>query len=151
MSSQSLTWNGPALTAKMRTAQKVGVNATMAECAIQAKNNHTWQNQTGILEGSIDIAEFARDDGAGVVGTWGSKDVRYALIHELGGVIVPVRAKALAIPQPDGSVRFVKSVRIPARPYLRPAADAIYPKLAGNIKAAFERASGPSQGGASNV
>lgn len=151
MSSQSLTWNGPALTAKMRAAQKLGVNATMAECVRQAKANHTWENQTGILEGSIKIAEDARDEGGGVVGTWGSTDVRYALIHELGGVIVPVRAQALKFKLPDGSFRIVKSVTIPARPYLRPAADAIYPKLAGNIRAAFERASGASQGGASDV
>lgn len=147
MSSQSLRWNGDALTAKMRQAQKVGVNATMAEAVQQAKTNHAWNNQTGVLEGSIKIAEFAREDAAGVVGTWGSTDVRYALIHELGGVIVPVRAKALKIPQPDGSFRFVKSVRIPARPYLRPAADAVYPKLAANIRKAFEKASGASQEG----
>ncbi len=144
MSSQSLTWNGPALTAKLRAAQKVGVNATMSEAVQQAKTNHAWQNQTGILEGSIKIAEFARDEGAGVAGTWGSTDVRYALIHELGGVIVPVRAKALSIPQADGSVRFVKSVTIPARPYLRPAADAAYPKLTANIRKAFEKSGGPS-------
>jgi phage gpG-like protein len=151
MSSQSLTWNGPAITAKMRAAQKTGVNATMAQCAVQAKNNHAWQNQTATLEGSIGIAEFARDYSAGVVGTWGSKDVKYALIHELGGVIVPVRAKALAIPQPDGSVRMVKSVTIPARPYLRPAADAHYPHLAAKIRAAFEQSSGASEGGFSDV
>lgn len=151
MSSQSLRWEGDALTARMRKAQMQGVNKTMADCVIQAKTNHAWQNQTGVLEGSIKIADFARPDGAGVVGTWGSTDVRYALIHELGGVIVPVRAEALAIPQPDGSVRFVKSVRIPARPYLRPAADAIYPQLAANIRGFFEKASGASQGGASDV
>jgi phage gpG-like protein len=150
MSSQSLKWDGPALTARMRAAQKLGVNATMAKCVQQAKSNHAWQNQTGVLEGSIKVAEFAREDGLGVVGTWGSTDVRYALIHELGGVIVPVRAKALAIPQPDGSVRFVKSVTIPPRPYLRPAADAIYPQLAGNIRKAFE-ASGGSQTGLSDA
>ena len=154
MSSQSLKWNGPALTAKMRQAQKLGVNATMGRAVVHAKSNHNWQNRTGILEGSIDIAEFARDEGAGVVGTWGSKDVRYALIHELGGVIVPIRATALAIPQADGSVRFVKSVTIPARPYLRPAADAIYPQLTGNIRKAFETlsgSSGGSDGGVSDV
>lgn len=151
MSSQSIRWEGDALTAKMRAAQIDGVNKTMADAVQQAKNNHAWQNQTGVLEGSIKIADFARVDGAGVVGTWGSTDVRYALIHELGGVIVPVRAKALKIPQPDGSFRFVKSVKIPARPYLRPAADAIYPQLAGNIRAFFEKASGASQGGASDV
>jgi phage gpG-like protein len=151
MSSQSLRWEGDALTARMRVAQKLGVNAVMSAAVQQAKNNHAWQNQTGVLEGSIKIAEFAREDGLGVVGTWGSTDVRYALIHELGGVIVPVRAKALAIPQRDGSVRFAKSVRIPARPYLRPAADATYPKLAAAIRQAFERSSGASQGGASDV
>lgn len=154
MASESLTWNGPALTAKMRAAQKLGVNATMSECVRQAKANHPWENQTGILEGSIKIAEFARDEGAGVVGTWGSTDVRYALIHELGGVIVPVRAQALKFRLPDGTFRIVKSVKIPARPYLRPAADAVYPKLAGNIRTAFERMSGPSgapQGGMSDA
>lgn len=151
MASESLIWNGPALTAKMRQAQKLGVNATMAECVRHAKANHTWDNQTGILEGSIKIAEFAREDGAGVAGTWGSTDVRYALIHELGGVIVPVRAQALKFRLPDGSFRIVKSVTIPARPFLRPAADAVYPKLAGNIRAAFEKASGASQGGVSDV
>lgn len=151
MSSQSLKWDGPALTARMRAAQKNGVNKTMSDCVIQAKSNHSWQNQTGVLEGSIKVAEFAREDGLGVVGSWGSTDVRYALIHELGGVIVPVRAKALKIPMPDGSFRFVKSVTIPPRPYLRPAADAIYPQLAGNIRAFFEKASGPSQGGLSDA
>lgn len=148
---ESLKWNGPALTAKMRAAQKLGVNATMSACVQQAKANHAWQNQTGILEGSIKIADFARDDGAGVVGSWGSTDVRYALIHELGGVIVPVRAQALKFKLPDGSFRIVKSVRIPARPYLRPAADAIYPQLAGNIRKAFEGASGGPQRGLSDA
>lgn len=142
MAEQSLKWNGPALSAKMQAAQIRGVNKTMSDCAQQAKANHTWQNRTGILEGSIDIAEGASPNGVGVEGSWGSKGVKYALMQELGGVIVPVKAKALAIPQPDGSVRFVKKVTIPARPYLRPAADALYPQLAGNIKTAFEKAGG---------
>jgi hypothetical protein len=66
----------------------------------------------------------------------------------------PVRAQALKFRLPDGSFRIVKSVRIPARPYLRPAADAVYPKLAGNIRTAFKRMSGPSgapQGGMSDA
>lgn len=151
MSSQSLRWEGDALTARMRAAQIEGVNDIMSQAAIYARQNHEWQNRQGRLQTSINIVAPARADGTGVVGTWGSTDVRYALIHELGGVIVPVRAKALAIPQPDGSVRFAKSVRIPARPYLRPAADATYPKLAAAIRQAFERSSGASQGGASDV
>jgi phage gpG-like protein len=150
MSSQSLRWDGAALTERMRKAQILGVNATMSEAVQHARRNHEWQNRQGRLEASINIAEIAKVDGSGVVGTWGSTDVRYALIHELGGVIVPVRAKALAIPQADGSVRFVKSVTIPPRPYLRPAADAVYPGLAAKIGKAFERTSGASEGGLSD-
>lgn len=144
MTSSSLKWNGDALTAKMRQAQKLGVNKTMSECVAHAKNNHAWQNRTGILEGSINIVDLARDVETGVEGRWGSQDVVYALIHELGGVIVPKKAKALAIPMPDGSMRFAKSVTIPARPYLRPAADTLYPQLAANVKAAYQSLSGSS-------
>lgn len=148
MTSKSLTWNGKALTERMRTAQKLGVNKTMSDCTIHAKTNHNWQNRTGVLEGSIDIATYAREVPGGVEGVWGSQDVAYARIHELGGVIVPVKAQALKFQLPDGSFRLVKSVTIPARPYLRPAADAIYPQLAGNIRKAFESLGGAApQGG----
>jgi len=141
---QSLVWKGEAVTERMRAAQKAGVNATMGACVVEAKSSHAWRNRTGVLEGGIDIVDYAQEDGQGVVGTWGVRDVRYALIHELGGTIVATKAKALAIPQPDGSVRFVKSVKIPPRPYLRPAADKLYPGLADRIKAAYARSGGES-------
>lgn len=150
MASQSLTWNGAAITERMRAAQKLGVNATMSRCVVHAKSNHSWKNRTGVLEGSIDIADFAAVRGLGVEGRWGSKDVVYARIHELGGTITAKNGQALKIPMPDGSFRFVKSVTIRPRPYLRPAGDAIYPTLAANIKAAFEKSGGGSgapQGG----
>ncbi len=136
---QSLVWHGEAITEKMRAAQKTGVNSTMGACVLQAKSSHAWQNRTGVLEGGIDIVDYAREDSSGVAGQWGVRDVRYALIHELGGTITPKTAKALAIPQPDGSVRFAKSVTIPARPYLRPAADQLYPTLASRIRNAYDR------------
>ncbi|MDZ4307561.1 hypothetical protein [Allopontixanthobacter sp.] len=150
---ESLVWKGKALTETMREAQKLGVNATMSECVIHAKSNHSWQNRTGVLEGSLGVAEFAREVPGGVEGSWGSQDVRYALIHELGGVIVPIRAKALAIPQEGGGVRFVKSVTIPARPYLRPAADVTYPALGSNIGKAYRAlgGGGGSSGGNSRA
>lgn len=139
MARKTLEWNGPAVTSRLKAAQIAGVNATMGACVVEAKGSHAWQNRTGILEGGIDVVDFAREDGAGVRGVWGVRDVRYALIHELGGVIVPKVAKALAIPQSDGSVRFAKSVKIPARPYLRPAADKTYPTLAGRIRVAYDK------------
>ena len=146
MATENLHWNGPAISEKLRRAQIEGVNATMGACVNRSKRSHTWRNRTGILEGGITIVSYAARDGNGVRGEWGVTDVRYALIHELGGIIRPVKSKALAIPQPDGSVRFVRQVTIPARPYLRPSADVEYPLLGGRIKRTYER-SGTSTGG----
>ncbi len=128
----TLDWKGDQVLAKMRKAQRFGVNKTMGQAVEHAKRNHAWQNRTGTLEGCIYIVEFAAQAGRGYRGEWGSKDVRYALIHELGGRIEPVKGKFLKF-RVDGNFVSVKSVTIPARPYLRPAADAIYPQLAGNI------------------
>lgn len=140
-------WYGKQVTEKMRAAQVKGVNATMAACVTGAKRNHSWNNRSGVLEGSIDIAEPATAQaGGGVKGVWGSKDVRYALIHELGGVIRPVRAQALMFQADDGSFVVVKSVTIPERPYLRPAADKEYPKLAKRIRRAFESSTATTGG-----
>ena len=115
MSDWKLTWNGKKVFGSMAEASIIGVNDTMAQAVNHAKRNHEWQNRTGTLEGSISIAEWAQRMGRGVRGLWGSKDVVYALIHELGG-------------------RNIK-----ARPYLRPAADAQYPTLGANIKKAYAR------------
>lgn len=136
---KSLKWTGKAVTERMRQAQIAGVNRTMGGAVAHAKTNHRWQNRTGVLEGGIAIVDYAVPEGDGVKGTWGVQDVRYALIRELGGVIVPVKAKALKIPMPDGSFRFVKKVVQKPQPYLRPAADAKYPSLADNIRKAYEK------------
>lgn len=136
---KSLKWYGKAVTKKMETAQLEGVNKTMAACVVRAKGNHPWQNRTSLLEGAIDVASYAAPHANGVKGTWGVRDMAQARILEEGGTIVPRKAKALAIPQADGSVRFVSSVTIPPYPYLRPAADIEYPGLAERIRKAFER------------
>ncbi len=136
---KSLKWYGPAVTAKMAAAQVEGVNKTMAACVARAKSSHPWQNRTGLLEGAIDIADYAARQDAGVKGTWGVRDMIQARILEEGGTIVPVRAARLAIPQSDGSVVFASSVTIPPYPYLRPAADVEYPGLAERIRKAFEK------------
>ncbi|MBZ0164569.1 MAG: phage morphogenesis protein [Notoacmeibacter sp.] len=140
----AVKWLGKQVSKKMRAAQIKGVNATMAACVTEAKRNHDWNNRTGVLEGSIDIAEAAAAQSAsgGVKGVWGSKDVRYALIHELGGIIKPVRAKALMFRADDGTFVVASQVKMPARPYLRPAADKEYPKLAKRIRRAFEAQGG---------
>jgi hypothetical protein len=137
----NLNWNGDAITARLKAAQIEGINGTMGACVNQAKRSHAWQNRSGILEGGIGIVEFAEPAGSGVRGVWGVQDVRYALIHELGGVITPLVAKVLAF-ELNGQLVFARSVTIPARPYLRPAADAIYPSLARRIKRAYQAGGG---------
>ena len=109
----TLTWQGDKLKRKMESAEIKGVNATMAACAVHAKRHHPWVNRFGFLERSIGIVEHAKDDGRGVRGLWGSQDIVYAIFQELG------------------------TKRMMARPYLRPAADAIYPSLARRIKRAL--------------
>lgn len=47
----------------------------------------------------------------------------YARIQELGGTIRATNAPALRFQTDDGEWHIVKAVTIPARPYLRPAAD----------------------------
>ncbi len=132
----TLVWKGDQVVAKMRKAQRFAINKTMTQTVEYAKRNHAWRNRTGLLEGSISIIDFAARAGHGFRGEWGSKDVRYALIHELGGRIVPVKGKFLKF-RVGGNFVSVASVNIPARPYLRPAADTIYPQLAENIKEGF--------------
>ena len=145
MPAKSLVWNGKAVTDRMRAAQVKGVNATMGACVVTSKNNHPWQNRTGVLEGGIDVVDYAAPADTGVSGTWGVRDVKYALIQELGGTITAKAAKALAIPLPDGGVAFAHSVTLPARPYLRPSADANYPSLPQRIRDAYA-ASGTADG-----
>ena len=133
----SLNWRGDKVLRNVQEAAKLGINATMAQSAEHSKGNHAWDNQTGTLEGSIKIIEYAHRSGNGYAGLWGSTDVRYALIHELGGVIVPRNASRLVF-EVGGETVSASRVRIPARPYLRPAADANYPNLADNTRRARE-------------
>ncbi len=138
----AVKWLGAAVTERLRQAQITGVNGTLAAAVNRAKRNHDWQNRTGTLEGSIGVQEYAKAQGRGVRGNWGSRDARYALIHELGGVIVPKRAKALVF-EIGGQVVRVMKVVIPARPYLRPAADTEYPTLARRIARAYSAGGRP--------
>lgn len=105
-------WRGPEVLAKAKAAARHGIDETTSACVNHAKSNHPWQNQTGTLEGSLQMRP-ADDQGSRIVGFWGSFDVDYAIYLEIG------------------------TSRAPAYPYLRPAADAEYGKLAGRIKAAF--------------
>ncbi len=117
----TVRWRGRQVLAATRRAQIVGVNDTMQDAANDARSGHKvqtkarWQSRTFDLEDSIKITTFARPSRRGISGIWGSADIIYALAQELGS----------------------PKQNIPARPYLRPAADAEYPALARNIRRAM--------------
>ena len=118
----SVKWNGDKVLSRMTRAEIKGVNETMQDTVNHAQKNHEWISRSFPgLETSIAIVTAARVKGRGVSGIWGSKDIAYALVHELGSAAD-------------------SGQNIPARPYLRPAADAQYPALAGNIREAYRRA-----------
>ena len=102
-----------------------GINRTMSAAAVHAKRNHSagahaqgrFVTRTGTLEGSIRPVVAAHKRGDEFVGVWGSVDVEYALVLELGSF---------------------GRVGIPPYPYLRPAAAAEYPNLPERIRRCFE-------------
>ena len=105
-----VSWNGDRLKAKAIEAAKRGINVTMSRAVIHFKGNHPgWINQTGQAEGSVDITQFAEEQGKRVIGQWGSRNVAYML-----------------------SLEFLRGAA------LRNAADVTYPQLPGNIQEAYD-------------
>lgn len=123
----ALRWRGNQVLRNVRRAQRRGVNDTMAAAVIHAKSNHgpgahsfgRFETQTGALEGSIQIAQPARTTRTGAHGRWGSLDIAYARRVELG-----FQGK-------DSAGRVIDQ---PPYPFLIPAAQAEYPRLAGRIR-----------------
>lgn len=118
----TLKWNGDKILKKVARAQIDAINTTMLAATIHAKNNHPWANQTGSLEGSIQINQPAHRVIGGARGVWGSEDIVYALRLELG--FQGRDSKGVVINQAP-------------MPYLRPAAAVQYPLLAGRIRVAL--------------
>ena len=86
----ALEWLGDKVLAETKRRAIKGVNLTMAEAVVLAKNNHPgWRNITSKAEGSIRIISGARQISGGAQGTWGSTGVGYMLWLELnhGGAL----------------------------------------------------------------
>lgn len=76
------------------------------------------RNARGVLEASVQTVIInSRKAEAGVP----ANTLPYSLVHEFGATIFPRKAKMLRFVI-DGKVIFARSVTIPARPYMRPAA-----------------------------
>lgn len=87
-------------------------------------------NQRGQLRNSIRVE--SRTTATGAEAEIGPH-VIYGRIQELGGTIRPVHAQVLHWVI-DGEDRFAKKVTIPARPYLRPAAEDHIPQITDVMK-----------------
>jgi HK97 gp10 family phage protein len=105
-----------ARSATIMDALEAGASIIQAYAQDNARNKLN-KHPTGNLTNSIGIKREGKYVLAGVFG------VIYAKIHEFGGVIRPVKAKALFFIDSDGYWNTVKKVTMPARPYLRPALD----------------------------
>jgi len=126
----SINWKGKALITATRRAQITGIDTTMLAAVLRAKQNHgpgahsqgRFETQTASLERSIRVTDPAKSILGGAKGTWGSADTGYALRIELG-----FQGK-------DSKGRVVDA---PAFPFLIPAAQTEYPKLASRIRRAM--------------
>lgn len=75
-------WKGDELLAKVTQATALAIDQTLADCVVDAKAEHSFENRTGVLEGSIRSTPAALQ-GSKVVGEWGSFSVEYALYVEI--------------------------------------------------------------------
>jgi len=113
VSTVKLTWHGDAIKRRLDEAQRLGIDTTTAATVTPAKQ--FVRIKTRILQGSIQTRQAVKEGGHWV-GRWGSFDVNYALWQE-------IRTFSQA----------------GHRPYLRPAAEIEYPKLAGRIQKLFAK------------
>jgi HK97 gp10 family phage protein len=126
MADASITINDKAVMAKLHALTEFAKKQT-AERALMAGGlpiqNAAKQKApklTGTLSRSIHME--ATDKPGTLAAIKIGTDVKYAAIHEFGGIIVPKDAKMLHFFIGNEEI-FAKSVHMPARPYLRPAMD----------------------------
>lgn len=95
-----LEWHGKEIAARALAAQLAAVSETTREAADDAAHDHWWQSRTGQLQSEV-ISEPAHPVPGGVAGKFGTTRRRgfYGLFEEL------------------------------KRPFLRPAADRVFPTL----------------------
>ncbi len=123
-----INWKGDALKRRAEKAAILGIDATMGAAIIHARSNHgggagRFQTRTGELERHTKVARSARRTRRGVVGTWGVIGLVYGRRIELG-----FQGK-------DSAGRVIDASGFP---FLRPAAEAEYPKLGKRIRRAAD-------------
>ena len=110
-----VSWFGDRILAKALSASVAAVEETTQDAAQHAKTDHRWRDRNGALENAIDTLPV-KVEGLFVKGEWGVE----------AGERVPYWA----------DLEF-GTVHMTARPFLRPAADATNPQLAGRLRRNF--------------
>lgn len=126
----SLNWEGDKVKRKLDDCVRRGMNQTISDAVEFSKEERFRKGhkdsppapdilttRTSTLEGSVRQVKEAEKVRGEFVAVWGSVDVDYALVHELGSM---------------------GRTGVPPRPFLRPAADATYHRLPANIRNCFE-------------
>ncbi len=117
-SSQVLNALGKLRKPDSATARALQAGALVVERHAKTNIEKHGLHKTGALVNSIIVKESTP-----TYALVGSVGIIYAAVHEFGATIYPKRAKMLSWIGEDGERIFAKRVRIPARPYLRPALD----------------------------
>lgn len=119
----------------LRQACLAGLFTLEAHAKINIKE--TFNQGTGNLSSNFEtvIDEVSNTKASGHV----SPLAIYARIQELGGVIRATNAPALHFQTKDGQWHTVKAVTIPARPYLRPAADVYQDEIFASVAAVLKQ------------
>jgi hypothetical protein len=119
-----INWRGTEVADKVIAASALAIDQTTAAAVNQAKQHHQFANQSGTLEGSLQMRPAELQGGGELVGLWGSFDVDYALWMELEpGDQVVIDGETVTREESGG------------HPFLRPAGDAEYPNLHPRIRA----------------
>ena len=105
----------------MRYKLRDGIDESLDEIKVEAEQNISskFRVRTGKGLRTVKI-ERARIRGRRIFGLVKSV-VFYMLFHEKGVMIRPKRKKYLAIPHPDGTIRYKREVRLPQRQWFKPA------------------------------
>ncbi len=125
----TLNWKGDERKRKIARAARIAIDATMSAAIQHARRNHgsgahgqqRFESQKGDLERGPKIVQAAKQEPGTIRGRWGVVGVAQARRIELGF---------------QGKDSLGRVFNQPPFPYLRPAAEVEYPKLAGRIRRA---------------
>lgn len=142
MASSTINWKGDAVKNKVDLAVARGMLMTMSDCVWMSKQ--LCPRNYGTLQRSIEFRAPVKR-GRYIIGVWGSFNVNYALWVEIGtGPHMPPISPLMDWARHklgDPGIGVAVAIKISrkgteAQPYLRPAADNYYPRLADNIRKA---------------